>query len=106
MQLVLIIGLFVIAIVGYSISYFALSKTAVRKLWMSFFLVVFAVTTTTIFIVHFNTDLLGTFKDMTELYFAYFLIILLLALSLINIWIYKKAIWNVLRGKAINNDLK
>ncbi len=106
MQLVLIIGLFAIIAIGYIVSLFALSKTAVRKLWMTFMLAIFAVAIATVLIIHFNTDLLGTFKDMTELYFAYFVIILLLAISLINIWIYKGAIWKVLRGKPLDKDLK
>lgn len=106
MQLVLIIGLFVIAAIGYVVSRFTLSRIAVKKLWVALMLVLFIGTIGIMLIVHFNTNLLGTFKEMTELYIAYFAVILLLAVGLINIWIFKGPIWRVLTGKSIDHNLK
>jgi|SRR5699024_7568006 len=102
MELVLIGGLFGIAVIAYIVSFFMLSKESIRKLWMSLFLIVFAVAIGTLLVVHFNTDLLGTLKDMSEIYFAYFVITFLLILGLINIWVFKAVIWRVLRGKDLN----
>lgn len=102
MELVLIGGLFGIVVIAYIVSFFMLSKESIRKLWMSLFLIVFAVAIGTLLVVHFNTDLLGTLKDMSEIYFAYFVITFLLILGLINIWIFKAVIWRVLRGKDLN----
>ncbi|HIW06433.1 MAG TPA: hypothetical protein H9889_03790 [Candidatus Ignatzschineria merdigallinarum] len=102
MELVLIGGLFGIVVIAYIVSFFMLSKESIRKLWMSLFLIVFAVAIGTLLVVHFNTDLLGTLKDMSEIYFAYFVITFLLILGLINIWVFKAVIWRVLRGKDLN----
>lgn len=102
MELVLIGGLFGIVVIAYIVSFFMLSKESIRKLWMSLFLIVFAVAIGTLLVVHFNTDLLGTLKDMSEIYFAYFVITFLLILGLINIWVFKAVIWRVLRGKNLN----
>ncbi len=102
MELVLIGGLFGITVIAYIVSLFMLSKENIRKLWMSLFLVVFAVAVGTLLVVHFNTDLLGTLKDMSEIYFAYFVITFLLILGLINIWVFKTVIWRVLRGKDLH----
>lgn len=101
MELVLIGGLFGITVVAYIVSFFMLSKESIRKLWMALFLIVFIVAIGTLLLIHFNTDLLGTLKDMTEIYFAYFVITFLLILGLINIWVFKSIIWRVLRGKSL-----
>lgn len=101
MELVLIGGLFGITVVAYIVSFFMLSKESIRKLWMALFLIVFIVAIGTLILIHFNTDLLGTLKDMTEIYFAYFVITFLLILGLINIWVFKSIIWRVLRGKSL-----
>ena len=98
----LIVGLFGSVVIAYIVSFFMLSKESIRKLWMSLFLIMFAVAIGTLLVVHFNTDLLGTLKDMSEIYFAYFVITFLLILGLINIWIFKAVIWRVLRGKDLN----
>lgn len=101
MELILISGLFGITIIAYIVSFFMLSKESIRKLWMSLFLIVFVVAVGTLLIIHFNTDLLGTLKDMSEIYFAYFVITFLLILGVINIWVFKAIIWRVLRGKSL-----
>lgn len=101
MELVLIGGLFGITVVAYIVSLFMLSKESIRKLWMTLFLIVFIVAIGTLLLIHFNTDLLGTLKDMTEIYFAYFVITFLLILGVINIWVFKSIIWRVLRGKSL-----
>lgn len=101
MELVLISGLFIITIIAYIVSFFMLSKERIRKLWMSLFLIVFIIAIATLLTIHFNTDLLGTLKDMSEIYFAYFVITFLLILGLINIWVFKSIIWRVLRGKSL-----
>ena len=101
MELVLIGGLFGVAVVAYIVSFFMLSKESIRKLWMSLFLIVFALAVGILLTIHFNTDLLGTLKDMSEIYFAYFVITFLLILGLINIWVFKAIIWRVLRGKSL-----
>ncbi|UNM97282.1 hypothetical protein MMG00_05370 [Ignatzschineria rhizosphaerae] len=101
MELVLIGGLFGITVVAYIVSFFMLSKESIRKLWMALFLIVFIIAIGTLLLIHFNTDLLGTLKDMTEIYFAYFVITFLLILGVINIWVFKSIIWRVLRGKSL-----
>ena len=108
MELILISGLFGVTVIAYIVSFFILSKESIRKLWMSLFLIVFTVAVGTLLILHFNTNLLGTLKDMSEIYFAYFVITFLLILGVINIWVFKSVIWRVLRGKSLsfNDDPK
>ena len=101
MELVLISGFFVVAVIGYIASLFLLSKESVRKLWMSLFLVLFLISIITMAVIHFNSSLLASMKDMSELYTMYFVITFMLILGVINIWIFKSVIWRVLRGKDL-----
>lgn len=102
MELVLIGGLFGITVIAYIVSFFMLSKESIRKLWMSLFLIVFLIAIGTLLTIHFNSNLLGSLKEMSEIYFAYFVITFLLILGLINIWVFKAIIWRVLRSKSLS----
>lgn len=104
MELVLIIGLLVIAFIGYIASLFLLTKDGVRKLWMSLMLLTFIVAIITLLVVHLNSGVLATIKDMAQLYFAYFVIIVLLVVGIINIWVFKSVIWKILTKKSLSVD--
>ncbi len=104
MELILIAGLLVIAFIGYIASLFLLSKDGVRKLWMSLMLFTFIVALVTLLVVHLNSGVLATIKDMAQLYFAYFVIIVLLVVGVINLWVFKSIIWKILTKKPISID--
>lgn len=101
MELILISTVSGIAIVGYIISLFVLSKEAVRKLWLAIFLILFAISFGTLFFINFKSNLLGSLKEMSEIYFAFFAVTFLLIAGLINIWIFKGIIFRVFCGKSL-----
>ena len=101
MELILISAISGIAVVGYIISLFVLSKEAVRKLWLALFLVLFVISFGTLFFLNFKSNLLGSLKEMSEIYFAFFTVTFLLIIGVINLWIFKGIIFRVFRGKSL-----
>ncbi|MDM1544590.1 hypothetical protein HX037_01635 [Ignatzschineria indica] len=98
---IVLIGLLALLIICYIVSLFLLTKEGVKKLWMSLFLLVYVVAVIALIMLHFKTGLLADIKDMSELYFAYSVITILLLLGLINIWVFKGVIIRVFRGKDL-----
>ncbi len=103
MELLIVIGFFAVAVIGYIISFFLLSRENLRKLWMSLLLIAFVIMFVSLILVHFeSTGFLADAKEMSEFYFVYFMIVSLVVIGLINIWAFKKVIWRVLTGKPLD----
>ncbi|GGZ93779.1 hypothetical protein DC083_07485 [Ignatzschineria ureiclastica] len=103
MELLIVVGFFAIAVIGYIVSLFFLSKEGVKKLWMSLLLIAFVIMLVSLIVIRFDTSgFLADPKLMSEFYFAYFVIVALIVLGIVNIWAFKKVIWRVLTGKPLN----
>ena len=91
-----------IAVVVYILTALFMKKEQVRRLWfIAFFLLIIATACSVIFMQFDKDSLLANAKEMSELYIVYFLITLLPALALINLWMFRSVFWKVLRGKEI-----
>lgn len=91
-----------IAIVCYILSMIFFKKAQVRRLWLFVFILTIIATFVSIAVMRFDKDgLLANATEMSELYFIYATVALLPAITLINLWMFRKVIWKVLRGQDI-----
>lgn len=98
MEFILVAG----AIVFYVLSAIFLKQEQVRKLWLSIFLLTNVVTFGIIVFMHFGQeDFMANAKTMWQLYLIYFNIAVMLAVAVINCWMFRSVVWKVLRGKPV-----
>lgn len=92
-----------LAIIVYIVSMIFLKKTQVRRLWLILFLLIILSTCLGVSYMHFDKDgLLANATEMSELYFIYSMVALLPAITLINLWMFRSIVWNVLCGREIS----
>lgn len=98
MELIMVAG----AIIFYIITALLMKKAQVRKLWLSIFLLTIVVTLGSIVFLRFGSDdFMANAKTMWQLYFLYFSVAILIAVAIINFWMFRSVIWKVMREKDI-----
>ncbi len=98
MELVMVVG----AIVFYILTALFMKKEQVRKLWLSILMLTVIVAFGAIMFLRFGADdFMANAKTMWQLYFLYFAVAVLIAVSIINFWMFRSVIWKVMRGKDV-----
>lgn len=98
MELVMVVG----AIVFYILTALLMKKEQVRKLWLSIFILTIVAALVSIVFLRFGSDdFMANAKTMWQLYFLYFTVAVLIAVSIINFWMFRSVIWKVMREKDV-----
>lgn len=90
------------AIVIYILTAIFMKKEQVRRLWLCLFLLIMIITVCSVTFMRFDQDgLLANAKEMSELYFVYFIVAVLPAITFINLWMFRSVIWKTICGKDV-----
>ncbi len=93
MELYLFVALFLI----YALTSLMADKFVMRRVWMGAFLVSFIVTAVSISFLRFtNQEVMMNATELSWYYILYLFASLMVVLGLINIWMFRRQIWNVL----------
>ncbi|GAA5097685.1 hypothetical protein [Wohlfahrtiimonas larvae] len=98
MELVMVVG----AVIFYILTALFMKKEQVRKLWLSILILTIVVAFGAIIFLRFGADdFMANAKTMWQLYFLYFAVAVLLAVAIINFWMFRAVIWKVMRGQDV-----
>jgi uncharacterized membrane protein len=96
MELYIIIALFIV----YIITSITLSSHHSRKIWTLAFISTFFLTSISIFLIRGNTqDVMLSTNEFNWYYFVYLFGMIAIALGIINLWIYRKQLWDIFFDK-------
>lgn len=97
MELYIIIALFIV----YIITSITLPSNHCRKIWTLAFICTFILTSISIFLIRGNTqDVMLSTNEFNWYYFVYLFGMIAIALGIINLWIYRKQLWNIFFDKS------
>ncbi len=95
-ELYLITAFFII----YLITAFALNRTSVKKIWTLAFMLSFILTAGAIFMIRGHTqNVMLTTNEFNWYYFVYLFGMITIALGLLNLWIYRTSLWQIIFDK-------
>lgn len=99
MELYIITALLIV----YFITVLSVSEHHRRKIWTLAFITAFTLTAVAIFFIRGNTqDVMLSTNEFNWYYFVYLFGMVAIALGLLNLWIYRVPLWNLLFSK--HND--
>lgn len=102
MEFYLLITFFTLYILS---SFYFKNKAIVRRVWFLSFVAVFIVTSMSIIYLRIGSkEFMINVASMGMMYLAYISASLMVFLGLINAWIFRKTIWQILAGKSMNNE--
>lgn len=97
--------LFFAFLLFYLITAFLLKDKTREKIWMVAFIISFAVTSVAIgFIRVGNQDVMMDANQLNWYYFLYLFGMISVVLGVFNLWIYRKALWNILFSSDDDDD--
>ncbi len=100
-ELYLIAALFLI----YLGTLFVNNKLLVQKVWISAFIIAFALTALSVVLLKFSgEDVMLAANEFNWYYFLYWFSALSTALGIINLWIYRRALWHIYHTSEAKND--
>jgi len=103
MELYLFIALFLF----YILTAFIANKVLVRKLWLAAFLIAFVVTAVAVSFLHFdNQQVMMNAVELSWYYLLYLFASLMIVLGIINLWMFRKPLWNLFTTEVDVDDDK
>lgn len=89
----------------YILTGFIIQKTLVRRIWTLAFIISFAATALAITLLRINgQDVMMTAGELNWYYLLYLFGSLSVVLGLINMWMYRRALWHILTASDAERD--
>ena len=99
--------LFIALLFVYAVMSFVVNKRAMRRVWLISYILSFALTGISIAFLRSNhQDALMSVNQMNWYFMLYVFGYIAIALGILNLWIYRKEIWNIVFGKDDDDDIK
>ncbi len=99
------IYLLIVLIFIYLITAAMVKKPIVRRIWTLAFIAAFTITAVSIgFLRVNNQDVMMSADELNWYYLLYLFGSMSVVLGVINLWMYRKSLWQILRGEEIDSD--
>lgn len=99
------IYLFAAMVLVYIITSLVVQKSTMQKLWLLAFIAAFAVTAVALSFLRFtNQDVMMNAAELGWYYILYLFASIMVVLGIINLWMFRRPLWNILAGRDDDND--
>lgn len=99
------IYLFAAMVLVYIVTSLVVQKSTMQKLWLLAFIAAFAVTAVALSFLHFtNQDVMMNAAELSWYYILYLFASIMVVLGVINLWMFRRPLWDILSGRDDDND--